>query len=69
MPASGLGTPLVASTGQPAGRPATGEWWNGRHAGFRCQCAISAWGFKSPLAHKTHEASSQLVAFFTNVLE
>ena len=45
---------MTAADGLPfllAFAPPPGEWWNGRHAGFRCQCAISAWGFKSPLAH------------------
>ena len=29
----------------------TGEWRNGRRAGFRCQCPLWTWGFKSPFAH------------------
>jgi hypothetical protein len=46
-------TLIASSPGARQGRARTvGEWWNGRHAGFRCQCAISAWGFKSPLAHQ-----------------
>ena len=30
----------------------SGEWRNGRRAGFRCQCPFGTWGFKSPFAHK-----------------
>ena len=29
----------------------SGEWRNGRRAGFRCQCPFGTWGFKSPFAH------------------
>ena len=38
--------------GMPAeSSAATGEWRNGRRAGFRCQCPLRTWGFKSPFAH------------------